>query len=144
MSEFLLLFIGLFHFFYQTFFDAEKSKNFFSILLILFPFFPLLFLRTFLPSFFYLSLTTCVKGEIIQTFIIMHNYEKIIVIILHNVNIYVVNLKKSENNFAPSWVRTRALVVRRLECRPLTCEIIATARYMTHSMRCPIFLRVLL
>ena len=40
---------------------------------------------------------------------------------------YVVKLKKSENNSAPNWLRTRALVVRRLERRPPTCEIIATA-----------------
>ena len=62
-----------------------------------------------LPSFFYLSLTYCVKGEIIQIFIIMHNYETMLVIILGNLNIYVVKLKKSGNNSAPSWVRTRAL-----------------------------------
>ena len=57
--------------------------------------------NTFLPSFFYLLLTTYVKGEIIQTFIIMHNYEIMLVIILGNLNIYVVKLKKSENNSAP-------------------------------------------
>ena len=84
-------------------------------------------LFTFLPSFFYLSLTTCVKREIIQTFIIMHNYKTMLVIILGNLNIYEVKLKKSENNSALSWVRTRALMVRRLERKPLTCEIIATA-----------------
>ena len=67
------------------------------------------------------------KGEIIQTFIIMHNYETILVIILGNLNVYVVKSKKSENNSAPSWVRTRALVVRWLECKPLICEIVATA-----------------
>ena len=67
------------------------------------------------------------KGEIIQTFIIMHNYETMFVIILGNLNIYVVKLTKSENNSAPSWVRTRVLVACRLERRPLTCEIIATA-----------------
>ena len=66
------------------------------------------------------------KGEIIQTFIIMHNYEKMLVIIFGNLNVYVVKSKKSENNSAPSWVQTRALVVRRLERRPLTCEIVAT------------------
>ena len=57
----------------------------------------------------------------------MHNNKTMLVIILGNLNIYVVKLKKSENNSTPSWVRTRALVVRRLERRPLTCEIIATA-----------------
>ena len=67
------------------------------------------------------------KGEIIQTFIIMHNYKTMLVIILGNLNIYEVKLKNSENNSAPSWVRTRALVVRRLERRPLTCETILTA-----------------
>ena len=67
------------------------------------------------------------KGEIIQTFIIMHNYETMLVIILGNLNVYVVKSKISENNSASSWVRTRVLVVRRLERRPLTCEIVATA-----------------
>ena len=51
-----------------------------------------------LAPFFYLSLTTCVKGEIIQTFVIMHNYETMLVIILGNLNIYVVKSKKSQNN----------------------------------------------
>ena len=120
------LFYRTFSFFYRTFSTQKKQK-------FLFPFIdPFLLLpsslyNTFLPSFFYLSLTTCVKGEIIQTFIIMHNYETILVIILVNLNIGVVKLKKSENNSAPSWVRTRTLVVRRLERRPLTCEIIPTA-----------------
>ena len=45
-------------------------------------------------------------------------------------NIYVVKLKRSENNSAPSWVRTRALMVRRLERRPLTCETIPTALWL--------------
>ena len=122
ITEFLLLYIGLFAFFIRLFL-AQK---------FLFPFIdPFLLLPssvfTFLPSFFYLSLTTCVKEEFIQSFIIMHNYETILVIILRNLNIYVVKLKKFENNSAPSWVRTRGLVVRRLERRPLTCEIIATA-----------------
>ena len=67
------------------------------------------------------------KGEIIQTFIIMHNYETVLVIKLGNLNIYVVKLKKSENDSAPSWLRTRALVFHRLERRPLTCETIPTA-----------------
>ena len=147
ISEFLLFFIGLFivigtlkssykfvrifplfyrtfSFFYRTFSTQKKQK-------FLFPFIdPFLLLPsplyTFLPSFFYLSLTTCVKGEIIQTFIIMQN-ETMLVIILGNLNVYVVKSNKSENNSAPSWVRTRALVVRRLERRPLTCEIVATA-----------------
>ena len=57
----------------------------------------------------------------------MHNYETMLVIILGNLNIYAVKLKKCENKSAPSWVRTRVLVIRRLERRPLTCEIIATA-----------------
>ena len=118
--------VGIFPGFYRTFFDAKKKQKF------LFPFIDSFLLLTsslftFLPSFFYLPLTTCVKGEIIQTFIIMHYYEIMLVIILGNLNIYVVKSKKSENNSAPSWVRTRALVVRRLEHRPLTCEIIATA-----------------
>ena len=125
MSEFFLFFIGLFPFFIRLF-RRKKAKKIFSLLSILFSFFPLLF-TTFLPSFFYLSLTTCVKGEIIQTFIIVHNYETMLVIILGNLNIHIVKLKKSENNSAPSWVRTRALVVRRLERRPLTCEAIPTA-----------------
>ena len=56
----------------------------------------------------------------------MHNYETMLVIILGNLNVYVVTSNKSENNSAPSWVRTRALVVCRLERRPLTCEIVAT------------------
>ena len=119
------VFYRLFPFFIGLFSTQKKGK-------IYFPFFdPFLLLPsslfTFLISFFYLSLTTCVKGEIIQTFIIMHNYEIMIVIILGNLKIYVVKLKKSENNSAPSWFRTRALVVRRLERRSLTCEIIATA-----------------
>ena len=141
IPEFLLFFIGLFPVigtlkssykvvrifpFFIGLFQRKKSKNLFSLLSILYSFFPLLFI-TFLPLFFYLSLTTCVKGEIIQIFIIMHNYETILVIILGNLNIYVVKLKKSENNSVPSWVRTRALVVRRLERRPLTCETILTA-----------------
>ena len=67
------------------------------------------------------------KEEIIQTFIIMHNYETMLVIILGNLNVHIVKSKKSENNSAPSWDRTRALVVRRLKRRPLTCEIVATA-----------------
>ena len=67
------------------------------------------------------------KGEIIQIFITMHNYETMLVIILGNLKIYVIKLKKSENNSAPSWVRTRAFVVRRLERRPLTYETIPTA-----------------
>ena len=119
MSEFFLFFIGLFR--------RKKKQKF------LFPFIdPFLLLPsslyTFIPSFFYLSFTICVKGEIIQTFIIMHNYETMLVIILGNLNVYVVKSKKSENNSAPSWwVRTRALVARRLERRPLTCEIVATA-----------------
>ena len=57
----------------------------------------------------------------------MYNYETMLVIILGNLNISVVKSKKSENDSAPSWVRTHALVVRRLERRPLTCEIIAMA-----------------
>ena len=48
-------------------------------------------------------------------------------IILGNLKVYVVKSKKSENNSAPSWVRTRALVVRMLEHRPLTCEIVSMA-----------------
>ena len=119
-------FVRIFPPFYRTFSTQKKSKNLFFLLSILFSFFPLLF-TTCLPSFFYLSLTTCVKGEVIQIFIIMHNYETMLVIILGNLNIYVVKLKKSENDSAPSWVRTRALVVRRLERRPLTCETIPTA-----------------
>ena len=126
-------FVRIFPLFYRTFslclsdfFDAKKSKNFFSLLSILFSFLPSS-LYTFLPSFFYSSLITRVKGEIIQTFIIMHNYETMLVIILGNLNVYLVKSKKFENNSAPSWVRTRAIVVRRLERRPLTCEIVATA-----------------
>ena len=57
----------------------------------------------------------------------MHNYETMVVIILGNLNVYVVKSKKSENNSASRWVRPRALVVRRLERRQLTCEIVATA-----------------
>ena len=57
----------------------------------------------------------------------MDNYETMLVIILGNLTIYVVKSKKSENNSAPSCVQTRALVARRLERRPLTCEIITTA-----------------
>ena len=118
LSNSFPFFIGLFL--------TQKNQNF------LFPFIdPFLLpssLFTFLPSFFDLSLTTiCVKGEIIQTFIIMHNCETMLVIILGNLNIYVVKLKKSKNNSVPRWVRTHALVIRRLERRPLTCEIIATA-----------------
>ena len=120
IPEFLLFLIGLFPFFYRTFSTQKKQK-------FLFPFIdPFLLLAsslyTYLPSFFYLSLTICVKGEIIQTFIIMHNYETMLVIILGNLNVYIVKSKKSENNSAPSWVRTRALVVRRLERRPLTVK----------------------
>ena len=121
MSEFFL-FLSDFFLFLLAFFRRKKRKKF------LFPFIdPFLLLLsslfTFLPTFFYLSLTNCVKGEIIQTFIIMHIYETMLVIILGYLNIYVVKLKKSENNYAPSWVRTRALVIRRLERRPLTCDI---------------------
>ena len=57
----------------------------------------------------------------------MHNYETMFAIISGNLSIYVVKLKESEDNSVPSWVRTRALVVRRLERRPLTCETIPTA-----------------
>ena len=67
------------------------------------------------------------KGEITETFIIMHNYETMLVIILGNLNVYAVKSKKYENNSAPHWARTRAPVVRRLERRPLTCEIVTTA-----------------
>ena len=142
IPEFLLFFIGLFPVigtlkssykfvrifpFFIGLFRRKKSKNLFSLLSIFFSFFPLLF-TTCLPSLFYLSLTTtCVKGEIIQIFIIMHNYETMLVIILGNLNIYVVKLKKSENSSSPSWVRTRALVVHRIERRRLTCETIPTA-----------------
>ena len=112
--------------FLLDFFQRKKKQHFLFIFID-----PFLLLSTslftFLPSFFYLSLTTCVKGEIIQTFIIMHNYEIMLVIILGNLKIYVVKLKKSENNSAPSWVWTRALVASRLEYRPLTCTIIAMA-----------------
>ena len=103
------LFYRTFSFFYRTF-STQKNQKF------LFPFIdPFLLLPsslyTFLPSFFYLSLTTCVKGEIIQTFIIMHNYETMLVIILGNSNVYVVKSKKSEKiillqagfELAPSW-----------------------------------------
>ena len=115
--------IGFFPFFIRLFLKQKKQKFLFPFID---PFLPLLFI-TFLPSFFYLSLTTCVKGEIIQTFIIMHNYETMWAIVLGNLNIYVVNSKKSENTSAPSWFQTRALVVGRLERRPLTCETIPTA-----------------
>ena len=126
MSGFFLFFIGLFPFFIGLFRRKKKQK-------FVFPFIdPFLLLPSSLYNvstfiFLYLSLTTCVKEEIIQTFIIMHNYETMLVIILGNLNINVVKLKKSENNSAPSWVRTRALVVRRLERRTLTCETIPTA-----------------
>ena len=78
------LFYQTFSFFYRTFSTQKKQK-------FIFPFIdPFLHLPsslyTFLPSFFYLSLTTGVKGEIIQTFIIMHNYETMLVIILGNLN----------------------------------------------------------
>ena len=96
ITEFLLFSIRLF--------SPQKKQKF------LFPFFdPFLLLPsslfTFLLSFFYLSLTTCVKWEIIQTFIIMPNYETMLVIISGNLNIYVVKLKKFENNSAPNWDR---------------------------------------
>ena len=113
-------FVRIVPYFYRTFSTQKKAKISFPFYRSFFP--SSLFSLQFQPAFFYLSLTTCVKGEIIQTFIIMHNCETILAF-----QIYVVNSKKSENNFAPSWVRTRALVVRRLERRPLTCEIIATA-----------------
>ena len=116
-------FVRIFSLFYRIFSTQKKQKFLFPFID---PFLPLLF-TTFLPSVFSLSLTTSVKGEIIQTFIIMHNYETMLVIILGNSNINVVKLKKSENNSASSWVRTRALVFRRLERRPLTSETIPTA-----------------
>ena len=42
----------------------------------------------------------------------MYNYETMLAILLGNLNIYVVKSKRSKNNSAPCWVRTRALVVR--------------------------------
>ena len=83
--------VGIFPVFYRTFPTQEKQK-------FLFPFIdPFLLLPsslfTFLPSLFYLSLTICVKGEIIQTLIIMHNYETMLAIILGNSNIYIRNPK---------------------------------------------------
>ena len=68
-------------------------------------------LNTFWEPFYpALSLAACVKGEIIQTFIIMHNYETILIIILGNFSIYVVKLKKSENNSAIIATALRLLV----------------------------------
>ena len=117
--------VGIFPVFYRTFSDAKKKQKF--ILPFIDPFLLLpSSLFTFLPSFFYLSLTTCVKGKIIQTIIIIHNYETMLAIILGNLNIYVVKSKKLENNSAPSWVRSHALVVRRPERRSLICETIST------------------
>ena len=118
MSEFCLFFIGLFR--------RKKKQKFIFPFIHLFFLLPSFFLTPFLPSFFYLSLTTCVKGKMIQNFIIMRNCETMLVIILGNLNICVVKLKKSENNSAQNWVRTRALVVLRLERRPLTCKTIPT------------------
>ena len=120
-------FVRIFHLFYRTFTTQKKKQKFIFPFMNHFLLLPSSLCNTFLPSFFYLSLTICVTGEIIQTFIIMHNYETMLVIIMGSLNIYVVKLEKFENNSVPSWVRTRSLVVRRLERRPLTCETIPTA-----------------
>ena len=113
----------IFPVFYRSFSDAKKSKKFFSLLSNLFSFFSF-HVSTFI---FLLIIDNLCERKIIQTIIIMHNYETMLAIVLGNLNNYVVKSKKSENNSAPSWVRTRALVVRRLERRPLTCETIPTA-----------------
>ena len=115
------LFYRPFSFFLLDFVDAKKAK-------ISFPFY-----RSFSPSsLFSLHGSTFIFLLIIDNLCERRNYsdfyyEKMLVIILSNLNVYVVKSKKSENNSAPSWVRTRALVVRRLERRSLTCEIVATA-----------------
>ena len=51
------------------------------------------------------------KGEIIQTSIIMQNYETMLVIVLGNVKIHVEKSKKSENNssLTPMTIITDAL-----------------------------------
>ena len=127
-------FVRIFPFFYWTFFDAKKAK-------ISFPFY-----RSLSPSsFFSFHVSTFIFLLIIDNLCERRNYSdfyyhaqlwnNVIAIILGNLNIYVVKLKKSENNSAPSWVWTRALVVRRLERRPLTCETIPTALRLHRSAR---------
>ena len=114
LSEFFLFFIGLFR--------RKKSKNFFSILSILFSFFPLLLFTVSTFIFLLIIENLCERTNYLDFYYHAQLWNNV-----SNLNIYVVNSKKYENNFAPSWVRTRELVVRRLERRPLTCEIIATA-----------------
>ena len=133
IPEILLFFNGLFpvigtinfFLFLSDFCYAKKAKNFFPFYRSFSPF------SLFSLQHFYLHFSTYhwqpVWKEKLFTFIIVHNYETMLVIILGNLNIYVVKLKKSQNNSAPSWFRTCALVVRRLERRPLTCEAIPTA-----------------
>ena len=121
MSEFFLFFIRLFPFFYRTFSTQKKAKFFFP------------FYRSFSPSLqrFYLHFSTYhsqpVWKEKLFRLLLSCTIMKQCWYLFGNLNIYVVKLKKYENNSAPSWVLTRALVVRRLERGPLTWETIPTA-----------------
>ena len=117
---------GIFPFFCRTFSTQKKQK-------FLFPFIDPFLL---LPSSVY-NVSVFIFLLIIDNLCERRNYSdfyyhaqlwnNVSNFILVNLNIYVVKLTKSENNSAPSWVRTRALVVRRLERRPLTCETIPMA-----------------
>ena len=118
-------FVRIFPLFYRTFSTQKKAK-------ISFPIY-----RSFSPSsLFSLHVSTFIFLLIIDDLCERRNYSDFyyhaqlwnnVSNYIKNLNLYVVKSKKSENNSAPSWVRTRALVVRRLERRSLTCEIVATA-----------------
>ena len=103
------LFYRTFSFFYRTFSTQKKAKIYFPFCRSFSPSSLFSLQRVYLHFSTYLH-TTCVKGEIIQIFIIMHNYETMLVIILGNLNIYVVswrNLKiillQAGFELAPSW-----------------------------------------
>ena len=128
MSEFFLFFIGLFPFFYRAFsffyrihFDAKKAK-------ISFPFY-----RSFSPSSlvsFHVSTFTFLL--IINNLCERRNYSDFYyhAQLWNNVSNYIRHFKHLCSKVEKIWVRTRTLVVRRLERRPLTCEIITTALWL--------------
>ena len=114
-------------YFLSNFFDAKKKKEF------LFPFIDPFFL---LPSslynvstFIFLLITDnlCERRNYSDFYYHAQSWNNVSNYIRQFEHLCIVKLKKSENNSAPSWVRTRALVVHRLERRPLTCETIPTA-----------------
>ena len=121
------LFYRTFSFFSSDFFDAKKSKN------VLFPFIdPFLLLLSSLRN-----VSTFIFLLIIDNLCERRNYSDFYyhAQLWNDVSNHIRKFQhfcsKAEeiwkNNSASSWVRTRALVVRRLERRPLTCEAIPTA-----------------